>query len=319
MTLTTCILRPSGPLHLGEREGVRAGSGGFIHSDTLFSALCHGLLLLEGRNGLEEFLAAEQDGQPAVVISSAFPFWQGRCCFPVPANQLPADKRRKRLRFVFQGEFERLLTGQPLGENPDDYSLPAGAVVTRDVPRVTVARGGGQAETGGLYHVGQTVCSADTAFFFLVRFGSDAWRRRLEAALQITCQEGIGGCRSIGLGGFHPPEFTQTELAVPEAAEAGLLLSLYYPREGESEGLSEGWYNLITRRGYVFSPETRSLRRRPVTMFAEGSVLPRAQRIGRLIDVTPDPPLMTHRVWRNGLAFTVPCRLQVTPPGGNDD
>jgi len=312
---TACILKPRGPFHVGVREGMREGSETFVHSDTLFSAFCHSLLLLYGREKLEQFLAAENNADPPLVLSSAFPYWKGRYYFPVPRNQLAENKEQKRIQFVAQAEFERLLNGGKL----NDGSLAAGIPgkngtpwATDDVPKVTVSRTGGSAtDEGGFYHVGLVHYDKDADLFFLVDFRSAEWEPKLRAAIRLMCDEGIGGYRSIGKGRFEQPRFTTVTLETPADADATIMLSLYYPAGAEATSLADGWFDLIPRKGYVFSPDTRSLRRKELLMFAEGSVLPGDSRKGLLVDVTPDNANqlgLGHRVFRNGLAFCVPCK-----------
>uniref|UniRef100_A0A7C4GIT0 CRISPR system Cms protein Csm4 n=1 Tax=candidate division WOR-3 bacterium TaxID=2052148 RepID=A0A7C4GIT0_UNCW3 len=104
-----CILKPRGPFHVGDREGMREWSDVFIHSDTLFSALCHSYLLLHGRDGktgLDAFLTAMQDGEPPLRISSVFPFWKETFYFPIPHNQQPPNKDTRRVRFLPQAAFD---------------------------------------------------------------------------------------------------------------------------------------------------------------------------------------------------------------------
>ncbi len=325
MTFTACILKPRGPFHIGEREGMREGSEVFIHSDTLFSALCHSLLLLYGRAELERFLEAQQGPDPPLVLSSAFPRWQGRYYFPVPRHYFPKGekaKQVKRLRFIEQPAFEKLLAG-PLDEDKlIPYGLPASAVVLEDVPRVTVSRTGGTAtEEGGFYHVGLVYYTKDADLFFLVDFRSAEWEPKVKAAIRLMCDEGIGGYRTVGKGQFEPPDLDQTvSLNLPAQAGGSLLLSLYYPADRERTGLGDGWYDLAPRKGYVYSPDTRSLRRKSVMLFAEGSVFPGTDRKGMLVDVTPgnaDQLGLGHRVFRNGLAFTVPCVIPARDGGAH--
>jgi CRISPR-associated protein Csm4 len=308
-----CILKPRGPFHVGEREGMREGSGLFIHSDTLFSALCHSYLLLNGKAELEIFLAAENGGaDPPLVLSSAFPYWNGKYYFPVPRNFTPMDKEARKLRFIERSAFEALLVGPLPDGKLTTYGLPTGVIETGDVPKVTVSRTGGSAtDEGGFYHVGLTFYK-DASLYFLARYGTDDSRRKVEAAMRLMCDEGIGGYRTVGKGQFEQPDFSQkVSMDEPESPDAGVMLSLYYPKETESQGLPDGFYDLVPRRGYVFSPTTRSLRRKEVSMFSEGSVFPANGRTGKLVDVTPDD-FNDHFVYRCGLAFTVPCKLRAS-------
>ena len=102
------------------------------------------------------------------------------------------------------------------------------------------------------------------------------------------CDEGIGGYRSAGKGCFEQPRLEDVVIAVPEKPDGWLSLSLFHPTGTELDGLGDGFYDLLTRSGYVYSPDNRSLRRKTVRMFDEGSVFPTPERRGELVDVTPD-------------------------------
>lgn len=308
VTFSVCILKPKGPLHLGQREGMREGTETIIHSDTLFSAFCHSFLLLYGRQALEDLLSSFQT-DPPIRLSSAFYFHQGRYYFPVSLNQLPQDKDQKKIRLVEKKEFENLLAGKPIDEATASYKLPDGAIKTHDVPKVTVARlTGTAAEEGGFYHLGQ-VWLKDTAFFFIYNVHPN-WDEKFKGAVRLMCDEGVGGYRAIGKGQFEQPEFRQIDVQSPPNSDAQIMLSLYYPAPDETAGLADGYYQLLPRRGYVFSPENRSYRRKTVLLFAEGSVFPGVTRKGMLIDVTPENVPLNHRVYRYGLAFALPCMLK---------
>ena len=103
-------------------------------------------------------------------------------------------------------------------------------------------------------------------------------------------------------------------MSTPAKPDGWISLSLYHPGRDELTGLGDGYYDLLTRSGYVFSPDNRSLRRKTVRMFDEGSVFPVPERRGELADVTPDG-FKAHKVWRFGLAFSLPCRLMPVERG----
>ena len=113
MEFKYCKLTPISPLHLGERQSWREGSSVFIHSDTLFSGLCHCFGLLYGQDDLEDFIKDVREKQ-ALRISSAFPFWKNRFYWPVPKNQIPEEKEVYKVQFIEKGGFERMLAGENL-------------------------------------------------------------------------------------------------------------------------------------------------------------------------------------------------------------
>ena len=74
MNATAYHLEARAPFHFGLRGvGIEATT---VHapSDTLFSALCHVLRQQFGTSVLEEFLGTYAAGEPALVLSSAFPY-----------------------------------------------------------------------------------------------------------------------------------------------------------------------------------------------------------------------------------------------------
>lgn len=308
-----CLLKPKSPFHLGVREGMREGSETIIHSDTLFSALCHSFYLLYGGEKLEELLEQSRSPTPPLKVSSAFIFTeQGNnrhFFFPTPRNQIPQDKEQKKIQFVEQSEWEKLLRGKKIDEHTGNLQqLLRSAIHHDEVPMVTINRMTGTVRAeGGFFHTG--LCwLKDAGFFFLYQV-TDEWRDKFIAAVRLLCDEGIGGYRSVGKGFFYQPEFRSIELNTPDNYDAELMLSLYYPDENESRNLQLGFYELIERKGYIYSPAIRTYRRKEVSLFAEGSVFPGRDRKGMLIDVTPDGKPEPHPVYRNGLAFTIPCLL----------
>ena len=66
----------------------------------------------------------------------------------------------------------------------------------------------------------------------------------------------------------------------------------------------------LNERGYIYSPDGQSLRRKTVSMFTEGSVFPSPpERKGAMVDVTPSA-FNAHHVYRSGIYFGVPCVLK---------
>lgn len=319
MKFLTCHLKPKGPFHLGERENWREGSSEFIHSDTLFSAFCHSYLLLYGRANLEELLDQFVSGNPPFLLSSAFPYWQGQYYFPVPKNQIPKTKEAKKIQFVEKKGFEELIKGAKLEEIlPDIKSIPANAEpyfpwVKENVPRVSLSRYSNHPiEDGGYFHFGLVFYQADTELFFLIKYNDTSIKKEFEAAIRLLADEGIGGDRSSGKGIFHPPVFSEIEISIPQNADGTISLSLYYPGNGELNEISEGFYELLERKGYIYSPYGMSLRRKSIRMFTEGSVFSaKSPKIGKLVNVTPE--IFTHHnIYRYGFIFGLPCKLELT-------
>jgi CRISPR-associated protein Csm4 len=306
----------------------------------------------EGNRALESWLARfpplNAGGPPPLRLSSALPYAGQVLFFPkpmLPAN-IPAAmgssraKTFKKMAFVSLGVFSRWLGGQELEEEvDDDQFLHAGRVwVTRDerqkleafhdpgsgqirmwaeqtVPRVTIDR---MTSRSSVYQAGVVRFRQGAGLFVLAEFldgEGEAEARRLATLFEVLGHGGLGGERSSGYGQFG--------VAAPQpfgdlgAAQGDLFLTLspYHPTAAEVRAgvLGEGAsYNLLTRRGWVGSPEGLNLRRRLVRLLGEGSVLHRKNlpSLGDLADVTPRDgagnPGLSHNVWRYGIAFPVP-------------
>lgn len=320
-----------------------------------------GVQELEG--WLARFPKDGQGGLPPLRLSSAFPYAGEVLFFPkptVPAN-LPKATRQiraktlKKVEFVSKGILEAWLAQRDLnGELADDQLLHGGQVwVTRQelsglslsvvgkgngrmwevqtLPRVTIDR---MTSRSAVYQAGVVRFAEGAGLYTLVEFlGGDTVaaateRERLKTLFQVLGDGGLGGERSSGYG-----QFTLQE-PMPFAGWAGaegplfLTLSPYHPTPQEVAGgvLDEGAsYTLLTRRGWVGSPEGSNLRRRMVRLLAEGSVLQHPKEgagpsYGDLADVTPydgkGQPALGHPVWRYGIAFPLPAAQPVTQEEG---
>lgn len=317
MELQACLLKFTSGVHLGDREGWLEGTGVMVHADTLFGAFCHGYRLLYGVEELERLLRQFLQDEAPFLLSSAFPHWRGTLYLPTPLCQMPQTKQEKKINYVGLQDWQRLLAGETLNglgvtaellPGPDGTDVPWEIM---DVPRVGLNRRTAHPDES-FFHVGEVRYNPEAGLYFLFRIYKREEENRFLAVWRFLAHEGLGGDRSSGKGHFAPPEWLEVDLAGPAAADHVVCLSPYYPRREEIFGLQEGYYELIERRGYVYSPASQSLRRRPLRMFAEGAVFPiPPSRRGSLVDVTPEV-LKAHQVYRYGFALTVPCRL----PGG---
>jgi len=293
------------------------------------------------------------DGQgPPLRLSSAFPYAGDVLFFPkplLPAN-LPAGQQAagakvlKKIAFVSAGIFEAWIAQQDLsGELPPDQLLHGGRVWvtakehdglrelckhsagpirlwdTQAAPRVTVDRA---TSRSAVYQAGVVRFREGAGLFTLIEFlaangaAAETERARLATLLRVLGHSGLGGERSSGYGQF------EVEAAEPFAGwgmePGGLFLTLapYHPTQAEVAAgvLAEGAsYTLLTRRGWVGSPDGPALRRRLVRLLGEGSVLHNTGQTGYgdLVAVTPhdegDRKALGHQVWRYGIAFPVPA------------
>jgi CRISPR-associated protein Csm4 len=316
MKLILYKLRLKGPIHLGEREGWLEGGNTFIHSDTLFSGFCHAFYLLFGETEVKGLIKRFNNDDPDFIVSSAFPYWQGALYFPVPKNQLSTNKEILKIEFIEKAAFERLMNGEKLEKIIGSFKTIPQKGVQRypwsleNIPRIGLSRL--HNHPGDMFfHFGQVWYKADAGLFFLVKYLNNEFQPKFEASLRLLADEGIGGDRSSGKGLFIMETPFEMEITVPTDFNGIISLSLYYPKDqSETVGIKDGFYDLIERKGYIYSPYGSSLRRRSIRMFAEGSVFSKApERKGKLVPVKP-AKFIHHEVYRCGYLLTLPYAME---------
>jgi len=146
------FLEALSPFHLGLRGvGVEATTE-HCPSDTLFSALCHAILAQSGAAELKRFLDSYPANEPALVLSSAFPFaprrraeeaqWQRPDVlnrdntvrfYPRPLELPPSIgnaqgsvKELKRITWVSEGIFRAWVEGDSLAGHHDKENVAQG-------------------------------------------------------------------------------------------------------------------------------------------------------------------------------------------------
>lgn len=312
-----------------------------LHSDTLKSALFVCALQLYGEEALggEAFLKRFN-------ISSAFPFFasmtSGRTLyfFPRPESvKLPfeiagmeegKEKKLKKVRYIEQRLFERLLRGeQRIALKPQDFHGPFVASSEDDLGRMLEAEDceaimkttpyqhvfipRGHEGDSQPYYVDKIFFHQQAGLFFLLHADDDETRRQVKAAMRLLADSGIGTDRNVGNGQFSWAHDTLA-LNVPERGDMDLNLSIYCPaREEVADGLDKAYYGLVKRGGYISSPEdeaNQSIRKRSVYMFTEGSLFPRfPNRMGKIVDLKPIKyTAVEHPIWRDGRAIFVPFK-----------
>jgi len=321
------LIKPLAPLHLGEATGALDRVSDIIHSDTLFSAICHAWGYLYGKQEVDELLSSFVDdrdrSEPPFMISSCFPFigsgddkMERIYYLPSPLNiagsfSLEKGKTVKGMRFVDKETYIKWLNGG-LGDGDTDRMIESEKAlrcamgnkinVHVALDRVTSA--------GSPYYVSRLHFSRDSGLYFFYSCKGEH-EDKFRSALRLLGDMGIGGERSAGCGAFHV-EFMENGWSSPSitgTADHWLTLSLVFPTQDDLKDLGGSRIRLLERKGWISSPfTTDSFRRKRVMMLAEGSLL--SSRIsGSLVDVSPsiwDRGL--HPVYRYGLAWLIPAR-----------
>jgi len=333
------ITNASGGFHFGRHGLGQEETASTMPSDSLFAALLHRIAVSQGAPAVEEFLHGFQTGDPPLALSSTFPFAGEVRFYPVPllaASQTAAEanaKEYKRVQFVSEGLFKRLLKGEKLAAVSAEAGkymggkvwaavtdtpglpksirsgMPIWEVETR--PRVTLGRA---AQNSTIFFTGRVQYAQECGLWFGINWPTQDPARKAQLANLFAelGDAGIGAERSAGFGlcSFEPA----AALELPGATHRPWVnLSRYLPREDEIEALE--WqgagYKLVRVGGWLDSPVRRGQRRRAITLVEEGAVLGSVKRPipGAIVDVRPqyepdDHPL-NHPVYRAGLAVAV--------------
>ncbi|HIE29930.1 TPA: type III-A CRISPR-associated RAMP protein Csm4 [Candidatus Poribacteria bacterium] len=170
------------------------------------------------------------------------------------------------------------------------------------VPRAAVDR---ISSASTLYFCGRLHFAQGCGLYFWADIRQDGYDEHLLSALDFLSEEGIGGERTTH--GRFELECATAEL--PEAKTQNgdetmfLTLSLYHPTKEEvcnQKVLVEGCYDIIERRGWVYSPDGLGFRHKGIRMFLEGSIF-FSPILGDISEVQPDR--FPHPIYRYGFAF----------------
>lgn len=332
---------PRAPFHFGERGIGQEETAEFPHSDTLFAALISAWRLMYRPERFDRLVegVTSFEGAPPLRISSAFLYIGDVYFLPRPAIPLEgSDGDRKRGKKVAYLSWRRaddladsevpptvqardtLMSGRLWVHPREKRSILA----TLGVDDASEVQAWSQAEaeamarvtvdrvdcSSALYYQGMVHFAEGCGFYLLADLADEGYRRSLEDGLEFLGEQGLGGRRSVGLGQFEVEKRTSEALGVPAGKENyHWLLSLYHPTQEEVKDrgvLSGARYSLMTRRGWIYSPDDASQRRRAIRMLAEGSLL-RQSVVGEVVDIRPAGGF-PHAVWRSGLALTVMTR-----------
>lgn len=300
---------------------------------------------------VEPFLTAEAPQDVPFRLSSLFPRAGNLPLLPMPRVQVKLQasedrargKALKRIAYVSPGILQHLLNGDVVDRflptadrgTSDGLMLQGGKVwITREehkllpddcqkktpldlfewaiwkndtVPRVTIDR---VSNSSTIFQVGRTVFNEGCGLWLLADVNQlGDW---LEYLLDILGDQGIGGERSSGYGGFTVEPFEAPALPAPDISDRAMTLSRYNPtgREIAAGVLGErASYELVDIGGWLASPGNPAQRRKRVRMIEAGSILEATQPIvGRVVDVRPEyehSGAPYHPVYRSGLALLI--------------
>lgn len=318
MEYILCRIQPKSPFHIGVKEGSLEKTLHYIHSDTLFGALCNAYRLLyekeELENLLEKFLS-----DPPFLISSAFPYAKDILFFPVPKSinfsqhvERKDVKKFKKIEYISQNVLkdltkhnlkahlntENIIQRRLLVTNEEKKTLEEQRIETiwneREVPRVTIDR---KTNAPNIYYFGEVEYNVHCGMYFIINFMHSDYKEKIKAAINLLGDEGIGGDRSYGKGLFKA---TYGGFSWSINSGTFITLSMYFPKEDEIEMIKRGHYEMVRRGGWVYSVDEKGMRKKFVRMLSEGSTFEGEKTFyGGMIKVAEG----SHPVYRYGYAF----------------
>lgn len=196
--------------------------------------------------------------------------------------------------------------------------------ITR-IPRVTISR---ITSASNIYHVGRTTFALGCGLWFAVQWhdpdqelggdGIKSMRADFLNTLGVLQEDGLGGERTSGYGGFSFREESPIRFPDPVPDHPIMLLSRYHPREDELPEALTGTgsaYQLDSVGGWLRSADGAAQRRKRLTMVSEGSIVTfLSEPMGDLTDVRPtyaqepggeELPGLPHPVYRAGFGLGI--------------
>lgn len=326
--------------HFGNRGVGIEETDDHAPSDTIFSALCNTLRMIEGVSALDALLASCRDRNPPFICSGGFPFVRAGeqiiRFYPAPRTRryAPIDKKVREATWFSESLFLLWLNGGQWHDFEDVVEIEGHSAIVSfeeanqiksqptlydavedryhlwdrgEVTRVAVDRVSGAAN---VFQVGRLRFGLGGGLWcgFAGAEESGFGTARLHNLLAHLGEIGLGGERSAGHGQFTVT--APTSMAVPEPMSGHPLITLsnFHPRSDERDMLGgRAAYDLVRRQGWLSSPDGGGQRHKTVRMITAGSVLALGTHVtpfGDIVDVTPDG-FVAHRVYRSGFGLAL--------------
>lgn len=334
------------PAHFGEVGIGMEQTSDRVRSDALFSAWVSIYARLFGKEEIEELLQQfPNKDKPQLVppfrISSTFIYRQEKertiyylprpLKFPInyPDEDLEFFKTYKKLNYLplevwqrwyqkegFIGGDAEELKAETKGKS-NGHLLQAGtfdhkkAFKIDQIPKIAVDR---ITRATNFYHTGFVQFEWEknpAGLYFLLQLSPEGEKLadKLQAALHLLGEEGLGGERSSGAGRFQAEWLelpaTWQEVVNFSAGTYNTLMSLFWDSPINPDFLNQASYDIQERGGWIAENQ---LRRQMVRMFSEGSVFLAAPQ-GKLVDVTPNG-FKKHRIYRSGISLSLPIKAK---------
>lgn len=297
-------------VHFGASDSALSLHHSQMHfrADTLFSALCHTVVQLDGEAGLNRLVQLASSG--ALLLSDSMPWRENRFYLPKPiyapqaVAEIPGEKRKalKKLAWIPVEHFPGFCAALQNGTFAD---VPAAAFGTEvDAVKAAVP----EREDTLPYPVGLYRFFDGCGLYFLLGCENPADGEWLASRIRALGFSGIGGKTSAGFGKFeikvsvflNKAEEKQAKWlyrALSTPASKFMLLTSSLPKDDELDtAMQNACYQLVRRAGFVASNALSDGMRKKQTQyfFSAGSVL-ETRFAGDVYQVGPGHP---HPVYR---------------------
>ena len=303
----------------GETPGTSLEEAEYIcHSDTFFSALCLEYIKLYGEEALyDNFIKLFEDRE--LLISSLFPYKDDDIYIPKPLylyqnnkvsniNKVKDRKKMKKLSFIKLNDIDNYINSIK-NHNDFDYDDSYNKFACYSL----IQKVGLRDEDGdnSLYSVGSYFFEKNCGLYFILVYNNDEHLDRFNFIMKSLSYSGLGGKRNLGYGGFKDNfDFDKDysyikDILLKTNSNCKMLLSLYSPYNEEIEelNLTDSYYSLLKRNGFVYSSSYSSslLKRNSICMFKEGSCF-KDDLNGEIKDVSNGG---NHNVYKYGKALYI--------------
>lgn len=324
-------LRFTTPLHIGDERADYGTSLQTIHSDTLYAAMTSVLAKI----GVE----IPDNGDLGFSISSLFPYYQKTkeesAVYFLPKLKTQAiphidlqdiAKKIKKVEWLDVDYFNKQINGEDLFHKDFKEAQLGGKYLAKEVvpdfiqkevnPRVKVSRD--FSEDAEPFYMERLFFKDLSGMYFI----ADGNTKKIDLALNILKDEGIGTDRTIG-NGFFEYEKSEIEIKLPES-DYITNLSLFIPEDqNQMDDLLNGEniaYDFQKRGGWITDSGLNTFRKNTIQMFTEASVFSNKEGgnnlniKGKIVDLKPKLnfehlEVKEHPIWRSGRALFIPVKL----------
>lgn len=250
------------------------------YADTLFSALANGCATFYGSDKLREFKDGVQKGE--ILLSDLLPYKDDTLFLPKPLwvveskrkqeplstikKRMAGAKKLKKLQYISVCDFENYIDciKEDKPYITDDNKIES---IDDIYEKQLLERVNCRGEENLPYFVEQVVFAKKCGLYFIIGYNDENHSKVINELIKLLSYSGIGGKRSSGYGKFTyevislatqtAGENTHTlyQLLTTDKGSVYMNISDIIPDKDEIAALSESFYRLVPRSGFVTDGE----------------------------------------------------------------